>query len=86
MFGGQGKSTATGTGYLNDLWKWDGQDWIWISGSNLSNQRGTYGDRGVPLTTNIPGGRRSHGSYIDAQDNLWIFGGYGYGTGSTVCK
>jgi hypothetical protein len=37
LFGGMGlDSTGTG-GYLNDLWKYTGGEWTWMSGSNLAH-------------------------------------------------
>src|SRR5690606_10048422 len=44
-------------GYLNDLWKFDGTNWIWIAGSKEINQPGDYGTKGEPKSTNSPGAR-----------------------------
>jgi hypothetical protein len=60
---------------LNDLWKFDGTDWTWISGSNTVNQPGVYGTQGVAASTNIPGARNSSVSWTDSKGNLWLFGG-----------
>jgi hypothetical protein len=49
--------------------------WTWVSGSNLVNEQGTYGTKGVPSTTNIPRSRYSAVSWIDPQGKLWLFGG-----------
>jgi hypothetical protein len=77
LFGGSGYSTS-GSGYLNDLWKFDGTNWIWVSGSNTENQYGVYGTKGVAAPDNIPGARFGSVSWIDANGNFWIFGGFGY--------
>ncbi len=74
------------SGYLNDLWRFDGTYWTWISGSNTTNQYGDYGIRGIPSPSNIPGGRRYTGSWIDSNNNLWLFGGDGYAVNGTTSK
>ncbi len=76
LFGGYGR--ASGTSYLNDLWKFDGTNWTWVSGSSTTDQHGTYGTKGVAASGNVPGGRYSSISWIDADDDIWLFGGQGY--------
>jgi hypothetical protein len=51
--------------------------WMWVSGSDLLNQRGTYGSQGVAAPGNTPGARVRSASWIDSSGNLWLFGGYG---------
>lgn len=81
LFGGQGWNSSGGPlfGALNDLWKFDpvtGQ-WTWVNGSQLINQNGVYGIEDTPSSSNIPGARRGAQSWIDSQNNLWLFGGLG---------
>lgn len=83
MFGGFGRDGAGSYGLLNDLWKYDpstGQ-WMWISGTNLTNSIGVYGMKGTADATNIPGARASSVSWMDAEGALWLFGGNGYDRG-----
>lgn len=61
----------------NVLWKFDGNNWTWVSGSRVS-QTPTYGAKGVPASTNIPGARAEHVTWVDMNENVWIFGGQGY--------
>jgi hypothetical protein len=94
LFGGFGLDSA-GTGgsvgaILNDLWKFDttANQWTWIAGSNLANQTGTYGTAAtdntfVPPSGNGPGSRWGSVGWTDSHDNLWFFGGWGYGTTTT---
>lgn len=78
LFGGYGYDANYDSGYLNDLWKFDGTHWTWVSGSNTVNPSGVYGTRGMADASTVPGGRyRSH-TWIDASGNLWLFGGNGY--------
>jgi len=77
LFGGNGVDSASGVGLLNDLWKYSNGEWTWMSGSNLINQNGVYGTQGVIAPGNIPGARLESSSWIDANGNLWLFGGYG---------
>ncbi len=98
LFGGTGLDSA-GTGnsgpppagaILNDLWEFNitTHQWIWMSGSNLANQTGTYGTEAVLPPTpapagNFPGSRWGSAGWSDANGNLWLIGGWGYGTTST---
>lgn len=82
LFGGFGFDSTTGAytvyGDLNDLWKYSGGQWTWISGSNDAGQTGTYGTQGTPDPANVPGCRDSAVSWIDPSGNLWFFGGGDY--------
>jgi hypothetical protein len=60
---------------LNDLWIYDGRNWTWMSGSSSVNQYGSYGEKGVPSPSNVPGGRFGGISWRDNDGNLWMFGG-----------
>ena len=52
--------------------------WTWVSGSDLADQPGVYGTKGVPAPANVPGARGAASSWIDPQGNLWLFGGSGH--------
>ena len=52
--------------------------WTWISGSSSVAQSGVYGTQGTASPSNVPGARYYSVSWIDAADNLWLFGGLGY--------
>ena len=86
LFGGNGNDSDSFTGELNDLWKWDGTNWTWVSGSNTRNSTGTYGTKGTAAATNVPGGRRRGVSWTDSSGNLWLFGGGGYSNYYSVGK
>jgi len=72
-------------GDLNDLWTFDPAtlEWTWVSGKQLTPDSpgsafGSYGTKGVPSPSNVPGARAYAASWIDKQGNLWLFGGGGY--------
>ena len=67
---------------MNDLWKFDGTNWIWISGSNSTNQAGNYGTIGITSSLNVPGARYGAASWR-VSNAFWLFGGYGYGNGTS---
>jgi hypothetical protein len=46
LFGGNGFDSTGTQGDLNDLWKFNGTNWTWVSGSDLVDQPGTH--RGFP--------------------------------------
>jgi N-acetylneuraminic acid mutarotase len=78
LFGGAGYDSKGSIGELNDLWRFDGSNWTWVTGDNTIMQSGIYGENGVPASANKPGARQGCMSWIDSKGNLWLFGGYGY--------
>src|SRR6185503_10337409 len=77
FFGGGGYDSSGGLGSCNDLWRFDGTAWAWMSGAPTVWQSGVYGTKGVSSPTNVPGARNRPGSFIDLTGNLWLFGGQG---------
>ena len=84
LFGGWGYDSAGNVGLLNDLWKFDGANWTWVSGSKTYNQAGSYVTKGTAAAGNVPGARSSSVSWIDSSGNLWLFGGWGYDSAGNV--
>lgn len=82
LFGGYGYTDQLTLTELGDLWKRDANtgQWTWISGPSSGDEPGVYGTKGTPSTTNHPGGREASTGWVDGAGNLWIFGGYGYGS------
>ncbi len=78
LLGGWGYDSVGSLGELNDLWRYDGANWAWLSGSNVINQAGTYGTQGTADSSNVPGARERAVSWIDSSGHLWLFGGWGY--------
>jgi N-acetylneuraminic acid mutarotase len=80
IFGGQayGSSNTNNNGLLNDLWQFDPStnNWAWISGSQISNQSGIYGTKGMPNISNIPGAREIFSTWT-YNNILYLMGGYG---------
>jgi hypothetical protein len=77
LFGGNGPDSGGVYGELNDLWKFDGTQWTWVSGSDVRDQAGIYGTFGVAAASNVPGGRHGGVGWTDAAGNFWLFGGTG---------
>ena len=79
LFGGFGYDGTGAIGFLNDLWKFNGTTWTFVSGgtTNQVNQNGIYGTQGTAAATNMPGGRQEAAGWVDASGNLWLFGGEG---------
>jgi hypothetical protein len=72
LFGGiAADSTGIYYGDINDLWKYSGGEWTWMSGSNTA----AYGIQSPPVPSNVPQVRDSAVSWIDTSGNLWLFGG-----------
>ena len=79
LFGG-----GTGGGIQNrqnDLWKYsvDAGQWAWIDGDSLGGMAGdiNIADPTSPTEDDNPGARNGSMSWLDANDNLWLFGGWG---------
>ena len=80
LFGGIGFGSIFGSGYLNDLWRYDiitGM-WTWMSGDKETDAPGVYGIRTIADPGNMPGARDSGVTWTDQNGDLWIFGGKGY--------
>lgn len=81
LFGGGRVDPMFTRGARNDLWMYNPSttEWTWVSGSDTvgPNQIGIYGTEGVASAANLPGGRTGAVSWVDAQNNLWMFGGSG---------
>jgi gliding motility-associated-like protein len=62
----------------NDLWKYDvaTNEWIWMKGSNVTNNPGSYGTQGVPAMSNNPSARGRSSNWVDNNGDLWLYGGY----------
>jgi hypothetical protein len=59
-------------------------EWMWLEGSNQTNQKGSFGTLGVPSFSNIPSARSSPAMWADKSGEIWFFGGSGYdATGAT---
>lgn len=80
LFAGEGfPGSGTLAGPLNDLWRYNVStaQWTWTRGSSILNQPGSYGTQNVASLTNYPGARSVHSAWMDSQNDLYFFGGYG---------
>jgi N-acetylneuraminic acid mutarotase len=79
LFGGSGFNAAGQWSDLNDLWRFDPEtlEWAWISGSEIGDQIGLYGEKGTPAPANVPGPHTSAVSWCCPHGRLWLFGGHG---------
>jgi N-acetylneuraminic acid mutarotase len=82
LFGGDGYASSGTQSYMNDLWEYkpSTNNWTWLKGSFATDQGGTYGTQGVYNASNIAGARGGSSSF-SANNKLYLFGGYGYGSG-----
>jgi hypothetical protein len=78
LFGGFGFDSTGTRGYLNDLWKYSGGEWTWVSGSQLVNQPGSYGTLGTASESNVPGGRYYSSAWLGKDGSFWLYGGAGF--------
>ncbi|MBW4039891.1 MAG: galactose oxidase [Acidobacteria bacterium] len=93
LFGGLGYDSTGSENDLNDLWQYSPstKQWTWISGSSAVTGvtpgatclPGVYGTQGTAAAANVPGGRNAASAWIDASNNLWLFGGLGCDSSGT---
>lgn len=83
VLGGNGYGATGGLGKLNDLWRYDGSNWTWLSGSMLTAQAGVYGTLGVPDVANVPGGHSAGACVVDSKNNFWLIAGNAYDSAGT---
>jgi hypothetical protein len=84
LSGGIGFDGAGNNRALNDLWKFNGSNWTWVSGSTTGDEIGTYGTKGMAAAANVPGARLGAASWTDNSGKLWLFGVLGYGANSSL--
>ena len=75
LFGGDGRAVGGANGDLNDLWKFDGSNWIWVSGDLSINNSDVHGTKGVADAANKPGARTDALGWSDNAGNVWIYAG-----------
>ncbi len=85
LFGGYGFSGNGYFGTLNDLWEFTSStnEWAWMGGgstidSDNGGPSGVYGTLGMQAAENTPGGRAYCTTWIDSNNNVWLFGGGGF--------
>jgi hypothetical protein len=75
LFGGVGYGSQNEEGSFNDLWRYSGGEWTWMSGSNAPGQAAIYGTKGMPAPGDTPGAGAGDAASTDASGNLWLFDG-----------
>src|SRR5437762_14366851 len=50
-------------------------EWTWMKGDNVSNSAGVFGTKGVAASTNKPPALYGAALWLDASNNIWLFGG-----------
>ncbi|MDZ4664927.1 MAG: kelch repeat-containing protein [Bacteroidota bacterium] len=90
LYGGAGFDAFGIQGALSDLWKFDPitTQWTWVHGPNTANNTANqnalanYGTMGVPSTSNNPPAiHESNCTWVDASNNLWLYGGMAFNGG-----
>jgi len=79
LFGGMDASSGN---IYSDLWQYNitTGEWTWMSGPQGGGNPGIWGTLGIANPANYPGMRYEvNGSWTDANNNLWLFGGYSGG-------
>jgi gliding motility-associated-like protein len=86
LYGGYGYDANGIQTSLNDLWKYNvnTNEWTWMSGPQIGGLPGNFGIQGVPSPTNLPPPcTESTATWVDANGNLWMYGGVDLSTPAT---
>ncbi|MBL7893523.1 MAG: PKD domain-containing protein [Bacteroidia bacterium] len=64
------------TTYANDLWRYSikNNTWTWVSGTNLNNQPGVFGIKGISSPANIPPSLKGGNAWRTKTD-FYLYGG-----------
>lgn len=76
LFGGGGYN-----GYKSDLWKYNilANQWTWVKGDTAGGKPPRFGTQGISNPLNNPGGKyETNATWVDSNNNLWLFGGFGF--------
>jgi N-acetylneuraminic acid mutarotase len=84
LVAGYGYSSSV-AGNLNDVWMYRVTDntWKWIKGSSYADAAGAYGTQNVVSSANNIGARYGAGVWLNASNNMVLFGGFGQTTTAT---
>lgn len=84
IFGGHGYN-AESYGRLSDMWMFNiaTARWTWVGGPTTHYVPGNYGIRGLSSPENWPGSRSGAMTWVDLDNNLWLYGGEGNGESSS---
>jgi len=74
--GGSSTSSSDSTSATNLV------DWTWVGGKDWFADTGSYGSKGITVSSNMPQALEGAMSWTDDNGNLWLFGGGGV-TGPT---
>ena len=79
LFGGSIYKSDIYAYNTNDLWKFDGAYWTWVSGGE-DGTIGSWGTQGVSSASNLPFGKTLAVAWRDHKGTMWLFGGYQLGS------
>jgi len=81
LYGGLGISSSGSLGRMNDFWKWDGNDWTWMAGTDALNDQGALSaSPNSPDAGNYPGARSATCNWGD-DNGFYMYGGQGISSG-----
>ena len=67
-----------GPAWCDDMWFYDGTDWVWVGGLDVDGGYGEYWSQGVSSPDNWAGSRAGATANVDKYGVPYIFGGLGH--------
>src|SRR6185295_5860154 len=55
-------------------------EWTWMKGDMVPNSAGVFGTKGISASTNTPPALYGAALWLDASNNIWLFGGVSFNT------
>src|SRR5690242_18069875 len=65
------------SGFRNDIWKFSNESWVPVVGQGYQII-GNYVDKRIASIRSYPGARRDAITWLDKNNNLWMYGGISY--------
>jgi hypothetical protein len=85
LFGGYGGTYGVGTALSTGaMWKFNSSslEWTWVSGNLTLDHDGNYGPKNVWSTEYYPASREGAMTWLDSEENIWLYGGAQFKRGS----
>lgn len=70
---------------LNDVWKFDGERWLWSFGNDYPDSQGNFGSQLVFDKNNVFPATSAGARWVDSEGNLYFYGGYSTQNGDIGC-
>lgn len=75
LYGGTGYAGGNTAGPLNDLWKFNGVNWVWTAGTDVLRDKGVRTQKRMISKLNNPAGLYGAVGWVGRDNSLYLFAG-----------